>query len=80
MLVLYEMTLKLSRNVGGRVTGVSLRMNYFFFSLFAEILKNKIMQVSLFGIQKTDKYFSELSRDKAFLKFTIFDLWPNTSL
>lgn len=50
------------------------------FPLFAEILKNKIMQVSLFGIQKTDKYFSELSRDKAFLKFTIFDLWPNTSL
>lgn len=38
------------------------------------------MQVSLFGIQKTDKYSSELSRDKAFLKFTIFDLWPNTSL
>ena len=74
MLVLYEMTLKLSRNVGGRVTGVSLRMNYFIF------LKNKIMQVSLFGIQKTDKYFFELSRDKAFLKFTIFDLWPNTSL
>lgn len=41
MLVLYEMTLKLSRNVGGRVTGVSLRMNYFIILYLRKSLKIK---------------------------------------
>ena len=61
MLVLYEMTLKLSRNVGGRVTGVSLRMNYFIFLYLRKSLKIKSRKsVSLVSKKPTNTFLNYL--------------------
>lgn len=58
---LYEMTLKISRNVGGRVTGVSLRMNHYIFLYLRKSLKIKSCKpASLVSKDPTNSFLNYL--------------------